>query len=175
TFKGFEAIAVSHTDDTPAAAAGNAAAWSSPVLISRQSSTTFTDKEQVWADNAASSPFFGTVYVCWADFRSNGAGPAPLTIAVSHDGGSTWRQQQLTGAANNSHVNPADGCTVRSDSTGTAYVFGIGTVSSEGQQVFELMSRSTDGGMSWSRMVPVVGPVTQPGLIDPVLGRPTID
>jgi hypothetical protein len=175
TFKGAEAIAVSHTDNVQAAAAGDANAWSSPVVISKQSSTTFSDKEQIWADNASSSPFFGTVYVCWASFRSVGAGPAPLTIAVSHDGGDTWRQHQLTAAANNNHNNPADGCTVRTDSHGTAYVFGVGTVASQGQQAFELMSRSSDGGASWSRMAPVAGPVTQPGLFDPVLGRPTID
>jgi len=175
TFKGYEAIAVSHTDDVAAAAAGNATAWSDPVIISKQSSTTFSDKEQVWADNASLSPFFGTVYVCWASFRSNAAGPAPLTVAVSHDGGVTWTTHQLTSAANNGHNNPADGCTVRSDSQGTAYVFGVGTVASQGQQAFELMSRSTDGGSSWSRMEPVAGPVTQPGVVDPVLGRPTID
>jgi hypothetical protein len=175
TFNGFEAIGVSRTDDVQAAAAGDAAAWSDPVIISKQSSTTFTDKEQVWADNASSSPFFGNVYVCWADFRSNGAGPAPLTVAVSRDGGDTWNLHQLTSAANNSQNNPADGCTVRSDSRGTVYVFGVGTVASQGHQAFELMSRSTDGGSSWSRMRPVAGPVTQPGVIDPVLGRPTID
>jgi hypothetical protein len=81
----------------------------------------------------------------------------------------------LTSAANNGQNNPADGCTVRTDSRGTAYVFGVGTVASQGHQAFELMSRSTDGGASWSRMTPVAGPVTQPGVIDPVLGRPTID
>src|SRR5438309_8846999 len=37
------------------------------------------------------------------------------------------------------------------------------------------MSRSTDGGSSWSKPQPVAGPVTQPGIFDPVLGRPTID
>ena len=31
-----------------------------------------------------------------------------------------------------------------------AYVFGIGTVSQAGHQAFELMSRSTNGGGSWS-------------------------
>jgi hypothetical protein len=96
-------------------------------------------------------------------------------VAVSHDGGVTWTQHQLTSAANNGQNNPADGCTVRTDSHGTAYVFGVGTVASQGHQAFELMSRSTDGGSSWSKAVPVVGPVTQPGIPDPVLGRPTID
>jgi len=152
-FKGFEAIAVSRTDDVAAAAAGGAAgkaAWKPPVVISKQSNTTFSDKSQIWVDNASSSPFFGTVYVCWAAFRgqekSPNAAPAPLQVAVSSDGGDTWTQHQISAAANNSNRNPADGCTVRTDSHGTAYLFGVGTSTTQGKQAFELMSRSSDGG-----------------------------
>ena len=54
-------------------------------------------------------------------------------------------------------------------------MFGVGTVSSQGHDAFELMSKSTDGGTSWSKATPVAGPVTQPGTVDPVLGRPVID
>src|SRR4051794_31888134 len=177
-FKGFEAIAVSRTDDVQAAAGGSTDAWAAPVIISRQSSTTFSDKEQVWADNAASSRFFGTVYVCWASFRGQekgNAAPAPLQVAVSHDGGSTWTQHQVSAAANNQQRSPTDGCTVRTDSRGNAYVFGVGTVSSMAHQAFELMSTSTNGGATWSRPAPVAGPVTQPGVVDPGQGRPVID
>src|SRR5262249_59284552 len=39
----------------------------------------------------------------------------------------------------------------------------------------ELMSTSSDGGKSWSKAVSVAGPVTQPGIDDPVTGRPEID
>ena len=180
SFKGFEAIAVSRTDDLQAAAAGDKSAWKPPVIVSKQvSQTIFSDKDQIWADNASSSPFFGTVYACWASFRgqekSPNAAPAPLFVGVSNDGGDTWTQHQITAAANNGQRNPTDGCTIRTDSTGKAYVFGVGTVSSQGHDAFELMSTSTDGGKSWTKPSPVAGPVTQPGVLDPVIGRPVID
>jgi hypothetical protein len=183
-FKGFEAIAVSRTDNPEAAAAGDKSAWCTgaagcaPVVISKQSSTTFSDKEQIWADNASSSPNFGTVYVCWASFRGQekgNAAPAPLVVAVSHDGGDTWKQHPISSAANNGQRNPLDGCTIRTDSRGTAYVFGVGTLPQAGKQAFEFMSRSTNGGSTWSKPQPVAGPVTQPGAFDPVQGRPVID
>ena len=184
SFKGFEAIGVSRTDDIAAAAAGDKNAWCTgaagcaPVLISPQSSTTFSDKSQIWADNASSSPFFGTVYVCWAKFQGQEKGngtPAPLQVAVSHDGGDTWTTHQISAAANNTQRSPEDGCTIRTDSRGNAYVFGEATVSSTSKQVFELMSRSTNGGGTWSRFTPVAGPVTQPGVLDPGQGRPVMD
>jgi len=179
SFKGFIGIGVSSTDDVAAAANGDNSAWTSPKIISHQSSTTFSDKEQIWADNASSSPFFGTVYVCWAAFQgqelSPNAVPAGLKVAVSYDGGTTWKQHPIGSAANNGQKNPLDGCTVRTDSQGTAYVFGIGTKSQSAHQPFELMSTSPNGGTSWSSPVAVAGPVSQPGVFDPAQGRPTID
>jgi hypothetical protein len=177
-FRGFEAIGVSRTDNVQAAASGSNAAWMAPVLISRQSQTTFSDKEQIWADNAATSRFFGTVYVCWASFvgqEKGNAAPAQLQVAVSHDGGDTWAQHPIGAAADNNQRNPVDGCTIRTSSSGTAYVFGIATDSSRGKQDFEQMSVSSDGGTSWTSPRSVVGPVTQPGLFDPAQGRDTID
>src|SRR5439155_19954511 len=104
--------------------------WRAPVIVSRQSSTTFSDKSQIWADNAASSPFFGKVYVCWASFRSQEKGlvvPQALIVAASTDGGDTWSQKQVT-SASNTPFNPIQGfgrsgCTVRTDSQGVVYVF----------------------------------------------------
>jgi len=178
-FKGVEANVVSRTDDVPAAAAGDKNAWMQPVIVSRQSSTTFSDKEQIWADNSSSSPFFGTTYVCWASFRSNSRGeafPAPLTVAVSHDGGGTWALKQVTPAGVNPvHDQPMDGCTVRTDSRGRAYVFGVGPVAAGGTNSYEVMVASDNGGQTWSPPRAVSGPVTQPGVFDPVQGRPVID
>jgi hypothetical protein len=178
TFPGFEAIGVSRTDDVSAAAASDKNAWMRPVIASPQSQTTFSDKDQIWADNASSSPFFGTVYVCWASFTGQEKGktaPAPLQVAVSTDGGNTWTQRPISAAANNSQRNPVDGCTIRTDSHGNAYLFGDATSSSDGKQTFDEMSVSRNGGQTFSTPRPVVGPVIQPGAFDPVQGRPVID
>jgi hypothetical protein len=48
-------------------------------------------------------------------------------------------------------------------------------VSSAGHDAFELMVKSTNGGRTWARPQAVAGPVTQPGVLDPVQGRPVID
>ena len=177
TFKGFEAIAVSRTDDVASAAAGNKNAWMRPVIVSKQSSATFADKEQIWADNATSSPFFGHAYVCWTDFR--GAGAAPVRVARSTDGGDTWEVKQVSPAHN---VAPKlwghSGCTIRTSSTGTVYVFyelfqdpsrflpPVGT---------HIMVRSFDGGRSWERPRELFR-VTDPCFyVDPVIGRCMMD
>ncbi len=158
TFKGFEAIAVSRTDDVAAAAAGSKTAWKQPVIVSKQSSTTFSDKEQIWADNAESSPFFGNVYLCWASFISNSHGnalPQPLIVATSADGGDTWTQQQVTSASNNPFNTKQgfgrSGCTVRTDSHGVVYVlavqFSVGTPG----RGSHILVKSFDGGRTWTR------------------------
>ena len=175
TFKGFEGMAVSRTDDVDGAAAGNNASWMAPVIASRQSATTFSDKEQVWADNASSSPFFGNVYVCNAAFRSQEksahAVPAPLVFVRSTDGGNTWTELQISAAANNGQINPPDGCTIRTDSQGVVYVFGI---ASAGNQSFETLARSFDGGATFEPFRPLFA-VVKPGVFDAALGRPVMD
>jgi hypothetical protein len=153
TFRGIEAIYVSRTDDVEAAAADDKSAWMTPVRVSKQSSATFADKEQIWADNASSSPFFGNAYVCWENFVGNGAGA--LDVATSHDGGDTWSQKQVTPA----HAVPPkmwgqSGCTIRTDSNGVVYVF-----YEQFQSPFRflpprgthMLVKSFDGGRSWTR------------------------
>jgi hypothetical protein len=174
TFKGFEGIAVSRVDNLRAAAAGDASAWMDPVVISKQSSTTFSDKVQIWADNAQTSPFFGNVYVCWSSFRSNSHGqalPTPLTVARSADGGSTWVQQQVGPATDNGINGQPDGCTVRTDSHGNVYVFGVGR---RGGVSFQMMYKSTDGGAHFTGPA-LLATAVDPGVVDPVIGRPVMD
>jgi hypothetical protein len=161
--KGAEAIGVSRTDDIQAAAADDKDAWMPPVIVSHQSSATFADKEQIWADNASSSPNFGNVYVCWENFVGNGAGA--LYVARSTNGGVNWSQKQVTPA----HAVPPklwgqSGCTIRTDSHGVVYAF---------YEQFEspftflpprgshMLVKSSDGGVSWTR------PMTLYGITDP--------
>jgi hypothetical protein len=182
-FNGASAIAVSRTDDVAAAAAGNASAWMAPVIASKQSSTAFSDKEQIWADNAATSPFFGNVYVCYAQFRSNGShknanAPIPLTVLVSRDGGTTWSSNQVVPAGTSPNSNNASGfgisgCTVRTDSQGGAYVFGERFAAGPPLPTHSehVMFKSTDGGKSWSKALSVQQVVDPCFFIDPVIGR----
>ncbi|HJP67190.1 MAG TPA: sialidase family protein, partial [Actinomycetota bacterium] len=173
TFKGAEAIYVSRTDDVPAAASGDNDAWMPPVRASKQSSATFADKEQIWVDQNSTSPFFGTAYICYASFTGNGA--APLVVSTSHDGGDTWETDKITPAHN---VSPKQwgqtGCTIRTDSEGTAYVFWelqqspFRFLPPQGRH---FVARSFDGGETWTHGQ-LIEQITDPCFfVDPVIAR----
>jgi hypothetical protein len=164
--KGFEAIAVSRMDvpasvdtvDEASALVRNEGSWADPVIVSRQNPTTFSDKEQIWADQNEDSPFFGNAYVCWAGFRSlsgGNAAPTPLIVGVSSDGGDSWRTKQVTDATNNP-FNPKkgfgrSGCTIRTDSQGVVYLmanqFAVG-MPGVGKHI---LIKSFNGGKNWTR------------------------
>jgi len=174
--KGPAGIGVSRTDDVAAAAAGGVAgkaAWMPPVIATKQSSAVFQDKEALWADNAASSDFFGNVYVCNVAFRGNG-GAEPVVFARSTDGGDTWSQSQISQAANRGGAGRSggrQGCTIRTDSLGTVYVFWAGSLDRVSVQY---LARSFDGGKSFEKPH-AVATVVEVGALDPVQGRFTMD
>jgi hypothetical protein len=170
-FTGASAAVVSRTDDAAAAAAGTQSAWMDPVIVTRQNAALLSDKEDIWADNAASSRFFGNVYVCNTAFRSVGGPPEPIMLSASSDGGSTWRQRQLTSAVSNAQSGGRQGCAVRTDSTGVVYVVWEGTAN--GQSVFYL-ARSFDGGSNFENPRPIAD-VTDVGVFDRVSGRIVFD
>ena len=189
-FRGIVGAAVSRLDNPTPASVLDKNSWKQPVIVNTHAgATAFEDKEQIWADNAATSPFFGRVYLCSVQFRSlgkhfalGGNSPAPLMISVSTDGGDTWTTKQLTPAGTNG-LGPTQfglsGCTVRSDSHGVAYIFaemfqnptfvGLPTMG------FHVMFKSFDGGAHWTKQQ-IVRQITDPCFfIDPVSGRCVMD
>ena len=146
------------------------------MIASRQNSSLFSDKEQIWADNASSSRFFGNVYVCYAQFRGTQSRSQPLAVLTSRDGGASWTQKQVTPATNN--VNSSNGfgrsgCTVRTDSLGVVYVF-------EYQFAFNpagaapgviQMAKSFDGGQTFGRPVDLFTAFDTCNRFEPSIGR----
>ncbi len=151
TFRGFEAIAVSHADDLHAAAGGDAAAWSDPAIVTqqRQSQTTFSDKPAITADNASSSPDFGNVYVCYSRFSSQQPdGPIKIGFSRSTDGGATFSAPKtISTAAKVPTQDGRQGCSLATDSHGKLYVAWEDAV--QKGSVFKLAT-SSDGGASFS-------------------------
>jgi hypothetical protein len=189
-FHGFLGVGVSRLDNPTPASVLDANSWKAPVIVnSHTGQTAFEDKEQIWADNAQSSSFFGRVYICNPEFRSNGQHlglggnfPAPLTVSYSPDGGDTWSTKQIT-PAGTPGLGPTQwgisGCTIRTDSRGVVYVFGEmfenPTLSGLPTHGSHVMWTSSDGGRSFSKMK-VLRTITDPcSFTDPVYGRCVMD
>jgi len=190
-FHGFLGVGVSRLDNPTPQSIQQASSWQAPVIVNQTTGqTAFEDKEQIWADNASLSKFFGRVYLCNPEFRSvgqhkglgGGTFPAPLTISYSTDGGSTWTTKQVTPAGTNG-LGPTQfgisGCTVRTDSHGNAYVFAemfqSPTIVGLPTHGFHVMWTSTDGGVHWSKMQ-VIQQINDPCFFtDPVYGRCVLD
>ncbi|WP_155892151.1 sialidase family protein [Conexibacter woesei] len=162
-FPGYEAVAVSRMDNLAAAQAGSDSAWSAPVITSAQTPDTFSDKPQIWADNASSSAHFGNVYVCSDPYiydPVNGTFDVPpIQIATSHDGGVSWSQSIAIDKHYEETTQPGYSrvdCTVRTDSHGKVYVFAYQQPpQAPGAPVTgqEVMVTSSDGGATWTAPV----------------------
>jgi hypothetical protein len=157
-FRGLLGVAVSRLDNPTPARVTDKNSWMAPVIaMTRAGTFALEDKEQIWADNAASSKFFGRVYVCSAQYRAlTGAGvPTPIMVAYSEDGGTNWTQRQVTssGGAGASFFQQGfeTGCTIRTDSEGVVYLFlGNFRFGFPGQG-FHYMLKSFDGGKHWTQ------------------------
>jgi hypothetical protein len=180
-FKGVEGIGVSRSDDAAAAAGGDKSAWQAPVVIPSTSAAAFADKEQIWADNAASSSHFGNVYVCFANYRggpSAGSNAHDLLLARSTDGGDTWSRVQLAAIPGSSSgkfavLSGTSGCTVRTASDGTVYAFWLGW-NQQLKQNGIYMAKSSNGGATFTAPRRIFR-VFATGVLDPEQGRNVMD
>ncbi|MBA2382516.1 MAG: exo-alpha-sialidase [Chloroflexi bacterium] len=177
--RGYLAIGVSRMDNPTPENFADKNAWLAPVIVTeRTSATTFEDKEQVWADNAASSPYFGSVYVCVDEYRSNGQGAGfsqTEQVARSRDGGDTWTMKQVRSATANAAKGFRGACNIRTDSDGVVYLFythfqvgtpGLGA---------HTLQKSFDGGKTWTKPRDVIPANDACFNIDQVSGRCVAD
>jgi hypothetical protein len=168
------AITVSHIDNLTPARVADQKNWSKPFFVGAHiSAASGLDKEQVWADNAASSQFFGNVYVCFSDFHSLSQGNNFAlfpSVAVSTDGGVTWKTHHVAPPTTAAPQGFRQGCTVRTDSHGVVYAFftHFSETSNNGAQT---LVTSTTGGANWNRPVDFMQMNDACFFVDPVAGR----
>ena len=168
------AITVSHIDNLTPAGVADQSNWSKPFFVPAHiAAAAGLDKEQVWADNAATSHFFGNVYVCYSDFlsfsHSSNIALVP-SVAVSTDGGLTWTPHHVAPPTTARPQGFRQGCTVRTDSHGTVYAFftHFSNTSNNGAQT---MVTSSTGGATWDRPVDFMQMNAACFFFDPVAGR----
>jgi hypothetical protein len=180
TVRGLLGVAVSRLDNPTPARVQQKSSWMPPsVVIQRAGTFALEDKEQIWADNAASSPFFGHVYTCNAEFRAQTGGfgaPVPIMVASSADGGSTWTQRKIPGNAGGGgsflKFGFLSGCTIRTDSHGVVYLF---LTRFGGPAPSHAMFKSFDGGKHWTKEQDTVAISDPCFFVDPVYGRCVMD
>jgi hypothetical protein len=184
TLKGYTALAVSRLDNPTPSSVGQKSSWMPPILVEGPSSTAFSDKEQIWVDNAESSPFFGNAYMCFnqSDGNSPSNYPNAQFVATSTDGGDRWKVAKVTpghditdGLSKWGYF----GCTIRTDSHGVAYLFterakhlDPSKLPLEGQHV---LLKSFDGGKSWTKPQPLFSTIQPCHFIDPLSERCVMD
>jgi len=167
-------VTVSHVDNPTPARVAVQSNWSDPVIVPKtQPATSLPTADQVWADNASSSPYFGNVYVCYNDFHFEASGAIPVypTIAVSADGGQTWTTHHVARPIDSATQGYRLGCAIRTDSHGNVYTVFThfsGAFPTDQTAGSEDMVTSTDGGATWTRPVVVTTMNTGCYYFDPV-------
>jgi hypothetical protein len=113
------------------------------------------------------------VYTCYADFHSFSHGNAfPLfpMVAVSSDGGVTWKAHSVAPPISNAQEGTYDGCTVRTDSHGSVYAF-FTHFAGAGLHGFHTLVKSDNGGQTWQQPRDVVAMTDPCFQVDPVSRR----
>jgi hypothetical protein len=130
------------------------ASWSRPYFPDPHVAiAAFLHKPGIWADNAASSPHFGNVYVCYSDQHSASRGAATTlfaNVATSRDGGVNWKARAVAPPWFNAQQGGRFSCAVRTDSHGAVYVFFTRYAFGTPAIGSHTMVKSLDGGQTWT-------------------------
>lgn len=176
-------VAVSHIDNPTRSRVNVQSNWSDPVIVPPTTPVQHRPTEdQIWADNASSSRYFGRTYICYNDFQfvpvAGAEGPVQPTVAVSGDGGSTWATHGVAPPVNSPTEGFRLGCTVRTDSRGVVYVFFTRLAErfpSFGLEGSQTLIKSYDGGATWTEPVEFLELNTGCYFVDTVGDRCTAD
>jgi hypothetical protein len=128
--------------------------WSNPLPLTSSDSNPLVAPGSAPEGSVVQVGPDGSVYVVWREFAD---GLPVQRIAISHDGGVTFRGRNTTVAAITGDSNPLPGSNFRGDNRtipsftvdrdGTLYV--VWCNHADGHSVV-LLTRSTDGGLTWS-------------------------
>ena len=142
-----ELLTVSTSDD-------DGVTWSAPVIAASGNGFKFNDKEDIWADRNPSSPFFGSVYITWTQFRGSifTFFAEPVMVAFSRDGGITWSRPNQLSIAQNLAFGGRQGSVVRTGPNGEVYAIWEDSDLGGSKQV---IARSHDGGVKWTHRMDI--------------------
>jgi hypothetical protein len=146
------AIEITSTSD-------NGNAWTTPVIaVSQLFSYGSVETPWITIDNSSSSPYKGSLYVA-ATQLGNSSLDTEISLSYSRDGGNTWTIQPVDSIQVEPSVDHYSRVAVASD--GTVYVTWqrcemLGrNVNCGGTKAHMWLSKSTDGGNTWSTPVRV--------------------
>ena len=145
--------------------------WSSQsqVLADADPANHFTDKEWIAADKNAFSPFYGRIYVAGTSFHApacdlNNYIDNREILSWSSDGGTTWSGNvTISDAAHNQNqfVNPI---VANDGSVYVSYQYQNCTYNCNGLPASQMITKSTNGGVSWSPSITITGqPISYTG------------
>src|SRR6266540_4174076 len=159
------AITVSHIDNVTPERIADQANWSRPFFVpAHVAASAGLDKEQIWADNAESSPFFGQVYVCYSDFHSFCFRNDPVTGRCIEDGNAGAR----TDLAAMPSVDIANGAPTGADATDEIVdAWSDGSLGPDHEVT--MLSYSTDRGRTFSTPTPVSAPADRSAYSAPAI------
>ncbi|MCZ0985156.1 sialidase family protein [Streptomyces diastatochromogenes] len=176
-------VGVSRLDNPTPSRVRQKSSWMRPVILERNDPTSFRDKDQIWADNAASSRYFGHTYTCFNDYligEDESQAQVPLIVATSADGGDHWTEKVVARGMDPSFGHQGYiGCTVRTDSHGAVYLFAesyqqhdLSNLPTRGEHV---VFTSFDGGKHWTKPHRLFSFTDECYFIDPLSGRCVMD
>jgi hypothetical protein len=170
-------LTVSHIDDPTRTRVADQSDWSAPVIVPKtEPSISLPTEDQIWADNASSSRYFGNVYLCYNDYYFDRSGSVPIypTVAVSTDDGQNWTVHRVGPPIDSAKQGYREGCAIRTDSHGEVYAVFThlsGTFPSDKLAASEDLFTSLNGGTTWTKPVDIMNVNTGCYYFDPVAYR----